>query len=175
MERTCSQMVNMFITAALSSVALSAAVFAEQTAAPPAADPLLELEAIAVTPQQPAPDTLCQLQIKLRNHGTQTASRFGFRVTINGVVLPAYEGKLFLVAAAAEATTEIPFYSFWTTETSRPAPEDGQLRLEVELHEAWWLKIDEDEDGSEVWTPLDEVAGLPISRSLTVPLGSDRR
>jgi hypothetical protein len=67
-----------------------------------------------------------------------------------------------------EEVTEVRLYNFWTTETGRPAPADGRLAVAVELTEAHWYRIAEDDEGVEVWTPLEPVSGLPSAQTLTV-------
>jgi hypothetical protein len=132
--------------------------------------PQVVLEGIVVDPATPAADTLCKLRVLIRNAGDRIASQFGFTVTVNDVELPVYVNQLFMYPAPPGETTEIPLYNFWSTETSRPAPEDGKLRVEVVLREAEWMKI-EMEDDVEVWTPLGAVEGLPSTRTVTLSMG----
>jgi hypothetical protein len=143
-------------------------VAAEETPAA-AASPLL-IEAIAVEPTEPGPETLCKLRIKIRNGGGRPASSLRFAVKVAGHSLPVYGNQLFMYPLAPGAATEVRLYNFWTTETGRPAPPDGKLTVEVALTEARWLKLTTDPDGVEVWEPLEPVPGLPIAKSVTLPL-----
>ncbi len=131
--------------------------------------PQVTLEAILVDPEAPAADTLCKLTVRIRNAGTEKVSQFGFTVKINDVELPVYVNQLFMYPIEPGETSEIPLYNFWSTETSRPEPADGKLRLEVTLREAEWMKI-EMEDDVEVWTPLGGVENLPSVRELTLSM-----
>jgi len=137
----------------------------------PAAKPasLLALPSIEIRPAAPGPDTLCQLRVKLRNGGTKKASVFAFTVRVNGEPIPVYKRQVYLQTVDPGSVAEIQLYNFWTTETSRPAPKDGQLRVEVTLDEARWVEV-RTEGGAEVATPGDKVPGLPVSASLAVSL-----
>jgi len=133
------------------------------------AAPRLSVEGVTVTPSDPGVDTLCKLSVKLKNGGEQTASLLAFTVAISGHKLPVYDTELFALPLAPGATTEVPLFNFWSTETGRPAPGDGNLRVEVSLTEAQWVKI-EMEDEVEVWTPVGPVAGLPAANSVTLKM-----
>lgn len=135
----------------------------------------LSLESIEVTPDKPGPDTLCKLRVRVRNAGAQTASRLAFGVRLNGERIAVYESSLFLKPIVPGGTVEVPLYNFWSTESSRPAPKDGKLLVEVELREAEWMKVEKDAKGVETWTPAGEVPGLPVSRSVTVPVQNKPR
>lgn len=137
--------------------------------APPPASPL-SLEALDVQPAAPAVDTLCHLTVKVRNGGAQPASSLRFAVSVGGHPLPVYDNQIFMQPLPPGATTEVKLYNFWTTETGRPAPADGKLAVAVSLEEARWLKVEKDADGVEVWQPLDPVPGLPVSKTLILPL-----
>jgi hypothetical protein len=149
------------------AVLLTAASATAQEAKKPAA--ALSVEEVTVTPSDPAADTLCKLTVKLRNAGEKTASLLAFEVAINGQTLPVYDTELFALPLDAGATTEVPLFNFWTSETGRPAPADGKLTVEVRLTEAQWVNI-EMEDGVEVWTPTGAVDGLPAARSVTLKM-----
>lgn len=153
---------------ALLSLAGAAAAHGEQAQPAAAASPLV-LEALEVEPAQPGTDTLCRLRVRLRNGGDRDASALGFDVRINGTELAVYRNQLFMQQIPAGATETVALYNFWTTETSRPAPADGKLRLEVALREAQWFAIG-DEEGVEVWRPLEPVAGLPVRVERTLEL-----
>ena len=144
-------------------------VLAPLTAQEEAAAPVLVLEEIVVDPEGPGVDTLCKLQVRIRNDGSETASQFGFSVKINGQELSVYGNQLFMYPVEAGSSLEFPLYNFWTTETSRQAPADGKLRLEVSLTEAEWMKI-ETVDEVETWTPLGPVEGLPATADKTLTL-----
>ena len=152
--------------ALLALVASGAGAQSESAAAP--ASPLV-LEALEIEPAQPGPDTLCRLRVRLRNGGERDASALAFDVRINGAELAVYANQLFMQQIPAGVTETVALYNFWTTETSRPAPADGKLRLEVALREAQWFAIG-DEEGVEVWRPLEPVAGLPVRVERTLEL-----
>ncbi len=130
----------------------------------------LSIQEIVVEPSQPGADTLCQLRVKLGNTGDETASQLAFRVELNGQELGVYGNQLFMFPVEPGAANELKLYNFWTTETSRAMPADGKLRVEVTLTAARWMKIADDEEGVEVWTPLGDVEGLPVSKSVTLEL-----
>lgn len=135
----------------------------------PETAPKVTVEAVVVEPAAPGPDTLCRLKVKLRNAGDRVASQLGFRVTINGQELPVYANQLFYFPLEPGGTMELPLYNFWTTETSRPAPANGKLDIAVTLLEAKWFTISDDE-GVEVWKPLEPVDGLPSEASISLKL-----
>jgi hypothetical protein len=156
----------------LSSLVLSllpAPAIAEQPREPPPPPPPLVLEAVEILPRALAPDTLCQLRVQVRNRGERAISQLAFRVTVNGQELPVYRNQLFMQALPPGELSEVRLYNFWSTETGRPAPADGRLRVDVALTEAQWYRI-ADEEGVEVWTPLGEVPGLPASASVDLSL-----
>ncbi|MDX1631801.1 MAG: hypothetical protein R3234_08060 [Thermoanaerobaculia bacterium] len=135
--------------------------------------PPLALEKISVTPETPGPGTLVQLRTEVANRGEKIASQLGFRVSINGEPLPVYRNQLFMQALPPGETSEVRLYNFWTTETFRPLPEDGKLRLEVSLEEAHWYRIEDVEEEGETieeWTPLEPVPALPSRRSIVLDL-----
>ncbi len=131
---------------------------------------LLTIDGPVVSPEKPGVDTLCQLRVTLHNAGTENASALAFEVKINGEALIVYGTQVYMQAIPPGGSGEVRLYNFWTTETQRKAPKDGILRLEVKLLEASWMKIEDDEEGVEVWTPQGAVEGLPISRKLDIPL-----
>ena len=137
--------------------------------------PPLTIEAVAVDPPAPGPDTLCKLTVTVRNNGTEIASQLAFGVTVDGNSLPVYGNQLFMVPLPPGESTEIKLYNFWSTETSRPAPSGSELPVRVELREAQWMKIQViEEDGEEIeeWEPLGAVDGLPVSSEVVLPFGS---
>ena len=83
--------------------------------------------------------------------------------------MPVYRNQLFMYPLEAGKTAEIKLYNFWSTETSRPMPADGKLKVDVTLAGAQWTRISM-EDDVEVWEPLGEVTGLPISKSVTLEM-----
>lgn len=139
-----------------------------QEAEEPAA-PLLSIEEVTVVPADPAVDTLCKLSVKLKNGGERTASLLAFSVAIDGHQLPVYDTELFAFPLDPGATTEVPLFNFWSSETGRPAPADGELTVEVALTEARWVKIEMEEE-VEVWTPVAPVEGLPVADSVTLKM-----
>lgn len=134
-----------------------------------ASTPKITIEAVTIEPAAPAADTLCKLQVTLKNHGTETASQLDLKVKINDQMLPVYRNQLFMFPLAAGATADLKLYNFWSTETSRPFPQDGKLTVEVSLVGAQWTKISMEED-TEVWQPLGAVEGLPHAKSVTLEM-----
>ena len=130
----------------------------------------LAIEAVTIDPAQPGVDTLCQLHVRVKNTSETTISALDFGVSIGGTPLKVYEKQLFLESLEPGKTADIRLYNFWTTETGRPAPSDGQLRLVVTLRGAQEVGITNEDDGTEVWTLGDAVVGLPISKELVVKL-----
>jgi hypothetical protein len=137
----------------------------EQTAP----SPQITIEAVTIEPSSPAADTLCKLQVTLKNHGSEIASQLDFKVKINDQMLPVYRNQLFMFPLKAGETSDLKLYNFWSTETSRPMPKDGKLIVEVSLVAAQWTKVSMEED-VEVWQPLGEVEGLPHSQSVTLKM-----
>jgi len=131
------------------------------------------IESIEVTPPSPGAETLCRLSATVSNGGSRAVYSFGFDVELNGQPLPVYENQLFLQVIEAGESEQVALYNFWTSESGRPAPANGELEVLVRLREARWVEVSEVvEDGEtvEVWTPVDDVAGLPQSVSLTLEL-----
>lgn len=132
--------------------------------------PKLAIEEIVVEPAKPAAETLCRLSVRISNQGEEIASQLGFQVKLNGQELAVYGNQLFMFPLDPGATSEVKLYNFWTTETSRSMPADGKLTVEVALTEARWMSIENDDEGVEVWTPLGDVTGLPVSNSVTLEM-----
>ena len=120
----------------------------------------LTIAAVKVEPKSSTADTLCGLKIEIENRDSRIASQLEFRVEIDGVALPVYNNHVFMFPIAPETSTEVQLFNFWTTESSRPLPEDGDLDISVSLVGAQWMSIG-DEEGVEVWEPLAAVEGLP--------------
>ena len=137
-------------------------------------EPLVVLEALEIEPAQPGPDTLCHLRVRIRNNGPDAAASFVFGVRINGQELGIYKSHVYMQTIAAGTVGELQLFSFWTTESSRAIPEDGQLRVDVALREARWVRINRSEDVTE-YTLLESVEGLPVSVNEVVPLGTASR
>ncbi len=134
------------------------------------AKPTLGIEAVTIEPAAPSVDTLCRLRVKVKNTGPATVSALYFRVAINGQDLEVYKNQIFMDRLDAGAETEVVLYNFWTTESRRPPPADGKLKLTVELREAQLLAVTTEDDGTEVWTLGEAVGGLPVSKELVVKL-----
>ncbi len=138
-----------------------------------AEEPEVVLAGIEVTPTAPGPEALCRLVATVRNNGERAAYSFGFDVELNGRSLRVYEKQLFLQVIEAGGSDEVALYNFWTSETGRPAPADGRLKVVVRLREARWVEVSEAEESGEtveVWTPLGEVKGLPSTVTRTLEL-----
>ncbi len=148
---------------------LAAAAGLAGAAPAPAASPLT-VEAISVTPADPTPTTLCNLRVKIQNHGARAASRFAFDVRVNDVPIAVYKHLLYFEAIPAGATVELRLYNFWATETSRPLPADGKLRVSVRLLGARWVEESKDAKGGAISAPQGEIAGLPVERETVVEM-----
>jgi hypothetical protein len=140
---------------------------AQETEAKPPS-PTVTVEAILVSPENPAPDTLCRLAVRLKNHGDRSVSGFGFRISVNGTDLPVYKNQRYLEEMKPGASREISLFNFWSSETLRPAAKDGALSVEVELIEARWVDYKVEEE-IPTWTLLEEVPTLPPSRKVSKP------
>jgi hypothetical protein len=139
------------------------------------------LEAVVVSPERPAAETLCQLRVTLENRSERTISALGFDVLLEGRPLPVYESQLFMDLLPPGTSTTVRLFNFWSSEDGRPAPPDSELELEVRLREARWLAVTHEdnardredgagarEDGAgrvELWTLEGEVPGLPIAKA----------
>ena len=152
----------LILAISISGLALGGATIAQEA-------PSITIETISVEPASPGPNTLCKLTVKLANSGERTASQLDFKVTINGQELPVYGNQLFMFPVPAGEAVDIPLYNFWSTETSRPAPTDGKLKLEVTLAAAQWMEIKVEAD-VEIWQPLGPVEGLPVSKTLPLSM-----
>jgi hypothetical protein len=157
--------------APIAALALLAATVlpAAAPAQAPAASKLV-LEAVEVEPAPAAPDTLCHLEVRIRNGGEAIASAFAFRVRLDEHELAVYRQQIFLDPIAPGETRSLRLYSFWTSETGRPAPASGQLTVEVSLHEARWMRPEKDPEGVLVWKDLGAVEGLPLQARQTLEL-----
>jgi hypothetical protein len=165
-------MIRRFFCVLILAVGLSATAAAPSFSQEKAADKepaALKISAVHIEPAKPAADTLCRLRVEIENSDERIATQLGFTVTINGQRLPVYESHLFMFPLAPGGKSELPLYNFWSTETSRPEPANGKLEIEVTLREARWMKIATEGD-TETWTPLGEVAGLPVSYSVTLTM-----
>ena len=100
---------------------------------------LLKIVAVDVQPANPGPDTLCQLRVRLRNSGKESASDLSFQVTVNGVRLGNFINHTFRSILVSGKDTDIPLFNFWSSEYSRPYPHDGRLVIEVRLIGARWV------------------------------------
>jgi hypothetical protein len=147
-------------------LAMSGSSVAESPPPPPPAAGL-SLASLTVQPAAPTADTLCRLRVEIQNSGTQPASHLVFRVRVAGKDLRVYDKLVTLQTLPVGAKTEVRLYNFWSSETGRPYPADGDLTVEVSLLEARWVRV-ESKDGEEVITPVGPVGGLPISRSITL-------
>ncbi len=160
----------LWVLAAVLALVLPPASRAQEESAEAVAKSPLTIEEIVVEPAKPAADTLCRLSVKIGNAGSEIASQLAFQVALNGQELGVYGNQLFMFPVEPGGTSELKLYNFWTTETSRSMPADGKLKVEVTLTEARWMKIADDEEGVEVWTPLGDVEGLPVSNAITLEM-----
>lgn len=161
---------------ALATTLASASAVPAVNPADEAKPPSLEITAVSVSPEHPAPDTLCRLSVDISNPGTEPASQLAFEVRVAGHELPIYRNQIFMQALPPGKTTRVDLYNFWTTETARPAPKGDEFTVEVTLREAQWYRIGEVvEEGQtlEEWTPLTPVPGLPRARAIALPWKSE--
>lgn len=135
------------------------------------APPPVTVESVRIEPARPAADTLCKLFVEIANTGDEIATQLGFEVRLNGQPIDVYETQLYMFPVPAGETKELQLFNFWTTETGRPAPANGKLEVEVELLEARWVEIS-DQEGVEVWDPIGPVPGLPSSAKLELELAA---
>lgn len=166
-------------TVALGWIFLALAVGAQEGEPPAATEEkakaaTLVVEEFVIDPAAPAVDTLCKLRVKVRNSGTATATSLGFRVAVGGKNLKVYERQLFMDALPPGKSTEVQLFNFWTTESLRPAPKDGKLKVVVELREAQEVEITTDDEGTEVWNLGDAIPGLPSSVEKVFDLGASK-
>ena len=159
------------LVSAASAAAIAWSLFSVLAVGARAQESDVLLERIEITPATPGPRTLCRLTVRVRNAGDRDVYGFGFDVELNGQALRVYENQLFLQVIEAGESDGVALYSFWTSETGRPVPADGDLEVRVRLREARWVRVSEvKEDGEtvEVWTPDGAVSGLPqvVSRTL---------
>lgn len=160
----------LFAIPAIATLVIATAVPAQE-AKTVAASSLLQIISVSVTPTSPAVDTLCQLRLVIKNAGDRIVSQLAFSVTVEGHELPVYRNQIFMERVEPGAETEVRLYNFWSTETGRPAPTDDTFDVAVELTEAHWYTIEDQED-AEVWTPLEPVGGLPVAFSVSLAVGA---
>ena len=141
---------------------------AARAQAPPV-EPPLTIDSIRVTPDAPTASTLCHLTIAVTNATDRPISRLGLAVTVNGRPVKAYERTLYMQTLRPHATTEIPLYNFWTTESSRPASADNRLVLEVAVVRAAWTIVTTPA-GVPTMAAAGSVAPLPAAKRIVVPL-----
>ena len=129
----------------------------------------LRLAAVSVHPNVVTAETLCQLEVEVRNDGRMAADALGFDVIVGGVSLRVYEGQLFLDPIGPRSSRKVRLFNFWSSEEGRDLPKEGPLDLRVVLREAQWVTVETTnetaEDGSEeevlVWRSTGAVGGLP--------------
>lgn len=147
----------------LTAAGLPCVAAAEADAAPAS----LTLDAVVVKPANPGPEVLCKLRVRIRNHGSEVASRLAFAVRVDGRALPVYDTEVFIEDIAPDTAVELEMHNFWSSDSVRPFPANAKLTVEVTLLEAWWVRVEE-KDGVVEQTPLGEVAGLPVSRTASL-------
>jgi len=125
----------------------------------------LKLVAVTVQPANPGPDTVCKVQVRIRNGGKAPASDLSFRVTVNGQRLASYVNHNFGVPLAAGKDTDVPLFNFWSSEAGRLYPPDGRLVVEVRLIGGRWFA------DSVAKLSTGDVAPLPPPFSVTLVRG----
>ena len=68
---------------------------------------------------------------------------------------------------------DLRLFNFWTSDSQRPAPTDGELDVRVRLVEAQWVDVRVEEDGTEVWALDGSVPGLPMAATISVSLAQN--
>lgn len=151
---------------------VAGSVHGQEGTAPAAEEqpPVLSIASVVVEPERPAAETLCTLRVTLENSGSDVATALRFEVAVAGVPLEVYAHHLFMPAVRPRASLELPLYNFWSSETGRPLPKGAALDVTVRLVEARAVTIETAEDGEEVWTLGEAIAGLPVERTASVPL-----
>jgi hypothetical protein len=151
-------------------VALVATTVAAEPAPAQQPSPKLLLEAAEVTPSRAPADALCQLRARIKNAGQSIAAAFVFAVEINGRAILTYRNHVFMDPIKPGETRSLRLYGFWTSETGRPLPANGDLAVEVSLVEARWMKAEKDAEGTLVWSDLGAIEALPQTARQTVEL-----
>ena len=124
----------------------------------------LRIVSVDVQPGNPGPDTLCRLQVRIRNTAKVPVSDLAFRVTVNGQRLAAYVNHVFRVVVEPGRDTDLRLYNFWSSETGRPYPADGRLAIEVRVIGARWFDAQAKQPGK-------PVEPLPAPFSVTLVRG----
>ena len=150
------------------SLLAAALAISSAFAQPPA--PKLVLEAAEVTPRSASADALCQLRARIKNAGQSVAAAFVFAVKINGQEIPVYRNHVFMDPIKPGETRSLRLYGFWTSETGRQLPADGDTIVELSLLEARWMKAEKDAEGTIVWSDLGAVEDLPQTARETLEL-----
>jgi hypothetical protein len=153
-----------FLGTLLAAALATSPAFARQPA------PKLVLEAAEVTPRSAPADALCQLRARIKNAGQSIAAAFVFAVEINGQEIPVYRNHVFMDPIEPGETRSLRLYGFWTSETGRQLPAEGDTVVELELLEARWMKAEKDAEGTIVWSDLGAVENLPQSARETVKI-----
>jgi hypothetical protein len=123
------------------------------------------VDGIVVTPASPAPETLCQLKVRLKNTGSQAVSYLKFAVSIDGKEVLQYKSNSYAIRIDPGKVGEIDLFGFW----SSAAPKAFDVR--VTLEEAQWVKVAQ-EGSTSTTTPTGAVVGLPTLASLSVKMSA---
>jgi hypothetical protein len=133
-----------------------------------AASSLVTIEAVLVEPQNPRPDALCKLSVRLKNAGRQTTTYFRFKVKIDGQEVAIYKDHLYAVNIEPGTSGTIDLYSFWSPSDGKPS-----ISVEVTLLEAQWAEFKR--EGQTFTTrPLGSVEGLPVSGTQSVRISATK-
>lgn len=141
----------------------------------------LAITELQLEPEPLTADTLCRLAVTLRNDGDRPVSGLRFVVKVNEQTVPVYLNQVFLDVVPPGELVIVQLYNFWVTETGRPLPVDGELKVEVGLTEARWTKMEMEPaeapkgldaanvetETIETWTLLEPLSSLPDSVSVT--------
>ncbi len=148
------------ILTGLCTLALTFPLVAQLAVAEPAiaqsAEPRVDLQGVEISPENPVADTLCQLWVTIRNGGQRHASAFDFSVKVADQELPVYGNHTFLFPVAPGESRRIRLFNFWSSETGRAFPADGNLKVEVTLLRAGWFDRS-DTDDEITWTFAGDV------------------
>jgi len=126
----------------------------------------LSVEAVSVSPATPGPNSLCTLNVRLKNAGSKTATNFRFKVTIDGQEVTTYRIETYAVDIAPGVSGTVALHNFWTAAAPR-----ASSTVEVSVVEASWAEVKREANASTT-TPADPVGGLPVTATQTITMSA---